>query len=178
MSSPNIFSERLVTRRNRLNLSQEDLAEKADVSPNSVSAWERGVNPPKLAMLQKLSSVLGVSVAWLMGQDEQLVSEATAPFSPSEAACRRHFEDYLKTCEGDAARLGWTQVVLQEQFPLDRWAARSGRPSSAPPRPKTEAEVVAALEELDAKLDQSPAAPVPIVRSGGTSRRKRPPGAT
>lgn len=50
--------------------------------------------------------------------------------------------------------------------------------SSAPAPPKTEAEVVAALEKLDAKLDQSPAAPVPIVRSGGTSRRKRPPGAT
>jgi transcriptional regulator with XRE-family HTH domain len=61
------FSTRLFARRNALGLTQGGLAELAGVAISSVSAWERGVNPPTGRTLEKLSEKLRVSVAWLLG---------------------------------------------------------------------------------------------------------------
>ena len=66
------FSERLIARRNRLGLTQQGLALKAKLSPSSVSALERGLNPPTGRTLEKLNKVLGEPGEWLY----------TTPFPP------------------------------------------------------------------------------------------------
>lgn len=49
--------------RQRINLTQFQLAEKLDVTPNYVSAIERGVTKVSLERLDEISSVLNTSVA-------------------------------------------------------------------------------------------------------------------
>ncbi len=48
--------------RHRAGMRQEDLAEKAGVSRNALSAYENGAREPSVRSLQKLADVLGVSV--------------------------------------------------------------------------------------------------------------------
>ncbi len=52
--------------RQRINLTQFQLAEKLDVTPNYVSAIERGVTKVSLARLDEISSILNISVADLL----------------------------------------------------------------------------------------------------------------
>jgi transcriptional regulator with XRE-family HTH domain len=61
------FFTRLKMRRLRLGLEQEQLAQRAGVSASSISAWERGINQPTMRNVELLAGVLGVDVAWLMG---------------------------------------------------------------------------------------------------------------
>jgi transcriptional regulator with XRE-family HTH domain len=70
------FKERLNSRRNRLGLTQEALAERAGVSVRSISDYERGLGgSPNLDQISKLAAALGVNVGWLIGEDECARSE-------------------------------------------------------------------------------------------------------
>jgi transcriptional regulator with XRE-family HTH domain len=88
-----MFSERLISRRQRLNLSQEGLAELTGIGVSSISAWERGLNMPTGRMLEKLSEHLKISKAWLMGEDsapavqflnDASIQETASPVAPVE----------------------------------------------------------------------------------------------
>ena len=48
--------------RKKLNITQEELAEKLDVSKNAVSKWERGLNLPDASIMQELCSILNISL--------------------------------------------------------------------------------------------------------------------
>jgi transcriptional regulator with XRE-family HTH domain len=64
------LKERLVSRRNALNLSQVALAGKSGVSERAIAAYETGESTPTHSRLEKLASALSVSPAWLLGGDE------------------------------------------------------------------------------------------------------------
>lgn len=61
-----ILSEKIVALRKRLDWSQEELAEKLDVSRQSVSKWEVGASIPDLDKILKLSELFGVSTDYLL----------------------------------------------------------------------------------------------------------------
>ena len=48
--------------RKEKELTQEQIAEKLNVSVNAVSKWERGLNLPDYANMQNLCDILGISV--------------------------------------------------------------------------------------------------------------------
>ena len=48
--------------RKKLNMTQEQLAEKMNVSKNAVSKWERGLNLPDASIMQDLCSILNISL--------------------------------------------------------------------------------------------------------------------
>ncbi len=48
--------------RKKLNMTQEQLAEKMNVSKNAVSKWERGLNLPDASIMQELCSILNISL--------------------------------------------------------------------------------------------------------------------
>ncbi|MBO4534714.1 MAG: DUF3808 domain-containing protein [Clostridia bacterium] len=48
--------------RNKMGLTQEQLAERLTISPQSVSKWENGLTMPDVMLLPALSEVLGVSI--------------------------------------------------------------------------------------------------------------------
>ena len=53
--------------RNVKNITQEQLADKLNVSVQTVSRWENGVNFPDITLLPLISEYFGVSVDYLLG---------------------------------------------------------------------------------------------------------------
>ena len=64
------FANRLKATRKQKGYSQEMLAEKLNVSRQSVTKWETGIAYPEIRTLLELSSVLGKDLDWLL-QDEK-----------------------------------------------------------------------------------------------------------
>ena len=64
------FSEKLLTLRKAKDLTQEQLAEKLDVSRQSVSKWESGQATPDLEKIVALSTVFNVTTDYLLKSSE------------------------------------------------------------------------------------------------------------
>ncbi len=81
------FAERLRHRRNNLGMTQEDLAARSGFSVSSITAWERGINPPTMQNLARLSEALSCNPGWLMmgvtGTSPDANSPATTASEPS-----------------------------------------------------------------------------------------------
>lgn len=82
----NYFALRLREHRRRCDLTQEELAEKLCISPQSVSKWERGDGSPDINMLPKIAGHLGISTDILLGFDEVTKKEEAKKF----------FDDFCK----------------------------------------------------------------------------------
>ena len=68
--------EKILYCRKRAGLSQEALAERLGVSRQAVSKWETGEALPETGKLATLAAALGVSVDWLLSEDESEESQA------------------------------------------------------------------------------------------------------
>lgn len=70
MKNPNEFlqamGKRIATARKALGMTQEQLAEKADVSVGVISTAERGIKALRPENIAKIASVLGVSCDYLL----------------------------------------------------------------------------------------------------------------
>lgn len=69
------LAEKIFSLRTARSMSQDDLAEKLEVSRQSVSKWETGQSTPDLDKIIRLSDLFGVTV-------DELVREGEAPQSP------------------------------------------------------------------------------------------------
>ena len=69
------LSEKITALRTGRKLSQGDVAERLDVSRQSVSKWETGQSVPELDKIVRLADLFGVSV-------DELVRDGDAPHSP------------------------------------------------------------------------------------------------
>ena len=63
------FSENLVRYRKLKGFTQEEMAEKMEVSRQSVSKWENSEAVPELAKIMKLADILDVSLDVLCGRE-------------------------------------------------------------------------------------------------------------
>jgi len=81
--------EKLYELRRAAGLSQEELAEKLNVSRQAVSKWENGAAQPELSKLVELSRLYGVSVDELLSLEEaekngtSVDADAPAPVAPT-----------------------------------------------------------------------------------------------
>lgn len=82
------FSEKLSRLRKREGISQEELAQYLDVSRQAVSRWEQGTAMPDAGNLLKLRRRFGVSVDWLLEdeQDWEALAEPTPRVEEAVAA--------------------------------------------------------------------------------------------
>ena len=64
------FSEKLLTLREANELTQEQLAEKLDVSRQSISKWESGQATPELDKIVALSAIFNVTTDYLLKSSE------------------------------------------------------------------------------------------------------------
>ena len=64
------FAERIKELRSKMGLSQSKLAERINVTTQTVSLWERGQRYPNEAALSKLSDYLNVHVDYLTGESD------------------------------------------------------------------------------------------------------------
>ena len=61
------FGERLAALRKQRGMSQETLAEKLELTRQTISKWETGASTPDLALLVRLAEVFEVSPDSLLG---------------------------------------------------------------------------------------------------------------
>ena len=62
--------EKIFSLRKKMGLSQDELAEKLNVSRQSISRWEVGSAAPDAENLKQLSRILGVSIDYLLDDDD------------------------------------------------------------------------------------------------------------
>ena len=63
------FGARVRIMRNCLNMTQEILAKKLNITAQAVNAYEKGRREPPFGNLIRLSRTLGVTVDWLIGNE-------------------------------------------------------------------------------------------------------------
>ncbi|MCM1130314.1 MAG: helix-turn-helix domain-containing protein [Muribaculaceae bacterium] len=66
-----MFYDNIKRFRLNKNWTQEDLAEKLNVTRQTISKWEQGINEPDIATFKKLSCIFEVSLDELLGLEEQ-----------------------------------------------------------------------------------------------------------
>lgn len=70
----NIGNE-IKTRRTELNLTQEDLAKRLNVSRTASSKWEQQRNYPDIELLVAISDILNISLDKLLRGDSEIIKE-------------------------------------------------------------------------------------------------------
>lgn len=63
------FGQRVQRLRKNLNLKQDDIANKLNVTPQAVSKWENDISAPDIQTLPLLADILRVSLDELLGRD-------------------------------------------------------------------------------------------------------------
>lgn len=64
-----IINEQIAILRKAKGLSQEQLANKLNISNQAVSKWESGLNCPDINLIPSLAAILSVSISKLFGED-------------------------------------------------------------------------------------------------------------
>lgn len=96
------MGKRICERRKSLNLSQEELSELAQVSPQLLSTAERGTKALRPENLLKISTALGVSADYLLTgeiseKDFSLISDKLKNVTPAQV---RTIEKIIDECIG------------------------------------------------------------------------------
>ena len=94
------MGKRITERRKSMHLSQEELAEKADVSPQLMSTAERGTKAIRPENLLKISKALGVSADYLLtgeiiDKDLSLIAQKLQGLSAEQI---REIEKIVDSC--------------------------------------------------------------------------------
>lgn len=90
-----IFADKLITLRKKAGWSQEELAEKLNVTRQSVSKWEGAQSVPDIDKILQLSCLFGVTTDYLL-KDEQAEPEYTEDdTSPLPRVTLAQANDYL-----------------------------------------------------------------------------------
>lgn len=71
-----VFAERLIAERKKKKLTQSELAEKAKISAQTVSYYEKSTKRPTLENAIAIANALDVSIEYLCGQDASKPGEA------------------------------------------------------------------------------------------------------
>ena len=72
------LAEKIYQERRKLGLSQEQFAEKMDISRQAVSKWESGQSMPDLDKIVAMSQIFGVSTDYLLKEENAPVNETTS----------------------------------------------------------------------------------------------------
>ena len=73
-----IFADKLIELRKKNSMTQEELAERMNVSRQSVSKWEGAQSVPDLEKILKLSKLFGVSTDYLLKDEQESPEYITA----------------------------------------------------------------------------------------------------
>ena len=88
------LSEKITSHRRSRGWSQEELAEKLNVSRQSVSKWESGLAIPEIDKIVMLSDIFGVSTDYLLKDD---ITEQTVPSTAAPKAEKATGEPHCRT---------------------------------------------------------------------------------
>ena len=67
-----LFSKKLITLRKKHHLTQQELADKLNISNKTVSRWETGESYPDIELLSELADIFHVSIDYLLTDRENI----------------------------------------------------------------------------------------------------------
>ena len=114
------FSDKLIALRKKAGWSQEELAERLNVSRQSVSKWESAQSMPDIDKILQLSSLFSVTTDCLLKdtQDDTQPAAAQTP-SPLPRVTLAQAEDYLTRAQGNAPQMALaTALCILAAVPL------------------------------------------------------------
>ena len=98
MKNANILSKRIFESRKAMMLTQEELAKKLSITPQSVSRWENGQSRPDIDMLPRLAAFFGTTIDALFGYhaenlkikdyEQKYTSQGNYPINKTEKIVR------------------------------------------------------------------------------------------
>lgn len=95
-----IFSEKLKLIRKNRGLTQEELAEKLDVSRQSIAKWENGLSFPEIYHLINLTEIFNVTIDNLVKDDECKRNIIEQPLTNYEELCKFLVKAKMSTYAG------------------------------------------------------------------------------
>lgn len=116
-----LLSEKITELRKKQGWSQEELAQKLDISRQSVSKWESGGAMPDLDKIIKLSSIFGVSTDYLLKDDDEdygdsynnnMYEEAKKEPDNVKHISRSEAERYMNTVYGVSKKMAAAISVM------------------------------------------------------------------
>lgn len=78
------IAEQIVSQRMRLGMTQEELADRLEISRQSVSKWETGASIPDVEKLVKLAQLFGVTLDELVTGKRPAPAEAQTTMTPAK----------------------------------------------------------------------------------------------
>ena len=114
------FSDKLIALRKKAGWSQEELAERLNVSRQSVSKWESAQSMPDIDKFLQLSSLFSVTTDCLLKdtQDDTQPAAAQTP-SPLPRVTLAQAEDYLTKAQANAPQMALaTALCIVSPIPL------------------------------------------------------------
>ncbi len=99
--------------RMKKNMTQEDIAEKLNITRQAISSWEMGKTEPDLEMLQRLADVLDVTIEALLGGGEHVSPQILEVTCESMQAVRLIGKRYAGNID---VRSLWQEWYQTERF--------------------------------------------------------------
>ena len=110
-----ILADKIITLRKKQGWSQEELAEKLEVSRQSVSKWEGGLSVPDLNKIIAMSTLFGVSTDFLLKDElEEITPSETAETDdaiPTTSVSAEEANSYMDLVEKIAGRMAFAVML-------------------------------------------------------------------
>ena len=89
------IGKRIFDRRKQLNITQEQLSELCDTTPQAISNYERGERELKASTIVKMATALSISIDYLLTGNDLTVTDLVTDISPEKQSLIR---DILNKC--------------------------------------------------------------------------------
>lgn len=89
----NRTSKILKEKRLEMNLTQEELANKLNISPQAISKWENGKSFPDISILKNVCDILDISIVELIGNKNEIVYDSIKYINDKTI---RKFKNFIK----------------------------------------------------------------------------------
>lgn len=106
------FGQRFGRFRRAKGLTQEDVAEKLNISPQAVSKWENDLTSPDISVLAEISEMFGVTLDELLGKEVAKPVEVLPP----EERCdinKMMLKMTVDTADGDKMRINLPMALVK-----------------------------------------------------------------
>ena len=107
-----ILAEKILKLRKESGMSQEELAEKLNVSRQSVSKWESAAVYPELDKILQLASLFGVTTDYLLKDDVEQLAYTGEEENRCPRVSLQEANDYLATKAAHAKRLALAAALF------------------------------------------------------------------
>ena len=112
-----LLMDKIMTLRKSKGWSQEELAEKLDVTRQSVSKWESGQSVPDLERIVRMSALFGVTTDALIKDEEEVAAaERAEDEAPVRHVDMEEAQRFLAMKQRNVPKIAWSVFACIVSF--------------------------------------------------------------